>query len=70
MMIPAFLVTQCMPVALADKAAQALTLLGADQDLFNSAVCDALLDLINKYLDDNGGIAPPFNPACLCMTPS
>ena len=44
-------------------AAWALNLLGVDQDLFNSADGDALLDLIDKYLDDSGGIAPPFNPA-------
>ena len=63
MTIPALLVTQCMPVAMADKVARALNLLGADQDLFNLANGDALLDLINEYLDDTGGIAPPFNPA-------
>ena len=49
---------------MADKVARALNLLGADQDLFNSADGDALLDLIDdEYLDDSGGIAPPFNPA-------
>ena len=63
MMIPALLVTQCLQAAMADKIARALNLLSADQDLFNSADGDALLDLINEYLDNSGGKAPPFNPA-------
>ena len=63
MTIPALLVTQCMQAAMADKVAIALNLLGADQDLFNSADGDALLDLIDEYLDDSGSIAPLFNPA-------
>ena len=62
MTIPALIVTQCMPAAMADKIARALNLLGVDQDLFNSANSDALLDLSDEYLDDSGGIAPPFNP--------
>ena len=49
-----------MQAAMADKVARALNLLGADQDLFNSADGDALLDLINEYLDDSEGTAPPF----------
>ena len=43
---------------MADKVAKALNLLGADHDL-DSADTDALLDLINKYLEDLEGIAPP-----------
>ena len=44
---------------MADKVARALNLLGA---LFDSADGDALLDLIDEYLDNSEGIAPPFNP--------
>ena len=46
-----------MQVAIADKVAWAL---GADHDL-NSADGDAFLTLIEDYLDDPEGIAPPFN---------
>ena len=63
MTIPVLLVTQCMQAGMSDKAARALNILGADQDLFKLADGDALLDLIDEYLDDSGGIAPPFNPA-------
>ena len=49
MTTPALLVTQCMPVAMADKVVRALNLLGADQDLLNSDDSDALLDLIDEY---------------------
>ena len=53
-----------MQVAMADKVARALNLLGADQDLFNSADGDALLDFTDEYLDDPEGynIAQPYNP--------
>lgn len=45
----------CMQVAMADKVARALNLLGADRDLFNSADGDAFLDLIDEYLDNPEG---------------
>lgn len=44
-----------MQVAMADKVARALNLLGADRDLFNSADGDAFLDLIDEYLDNPEG---------------
>ena len=44
--------------AMADKVARALNLLGADRDL-DSADTDALLELIDEYLEDSEGIAPP-----------
>jgi len=47
---------------MADKVARALNLLGADGDLLNSTDGDAFLALIEDYLDDPEGIAPPFNP--------
>ena len=60
-----------MQVAMADKVARALNLLGADLDLFNSADGDALLDLIDKYLDDPEGIqySPTLqpNPIIACV---
>ena len=53
---------------MADKVARALNLLGADRDLFNSADGDALLDLIDEYLDDLEGMphpsSQPFNYDC------
>ena len=59
---------QCMQEAMADKVAQVLNLLSADQDLFNSADSDALLDLIDEYLDDLEGKPHPssqsFNYDC------
>ena len=50
---------------MADKVSQALNLLSADRDLFNSVDGNAFLDL-NKYLNDPGGGMPhpssqPFN---------
>ena len=63
MTIPALVVlTQCMHEAMADKVARALNLLGADRDLFNTADGDAFLDLIDEYLDESQGIAPPVSP--------
>ena len=53
---------QCMQAAMADKVAQALNLLGADRDLLGSADAEAFLDLINEYLEDPEGIAPPVSP--------
>ena len=47
---------------MADKVARALNLLGADCNLFNSEDGEAFLDLIDEYLDDPEGKAPPFNP--------
>ena len=44
---------------MADQVARALNLLGADRDLFESADADALLELIDEYLEDSEGIAPP-----------
>ena len=44
---------------MADKVARALNLLGADHDLLESADADALLELIDEYLEDSEGIAPP-----------
>ena len=44
---------------MADKVARALNLLGADRDLLDSADANALLDLIDEYLEDLEGIAPP-----------
>ena len=47
-----------------DKVARALNLLGADRNL-ESADANALLELIDEYLEDSKGIAPlvtqPFN---------
>ena len=57
---------QCMQAAMADKIARALNLLGSDRDLFNSADRDAFLDLIDEYLDEPEGIAPPFNYPVPC----
>ena len=51
-----------MHEAMADKVARALNLLGADRDLFNTADGDAFLDLIDEYLDESQGIAPPVSP--------
>ena len=48
---------QCM--AMAERVAQALSLLGADHDLLGSADTEALLELIDEYL---AGIAPPVSP--------
>ena len=44
---------------MADKVARALNLLGADRDLFNSADCNAFLELIDEYLDDPEGMPHP-----------
>ena len=44
---------------MADKVARALNHLGADCNLLDSADANALLDLIDEYLDDSEGIAPP-----------
>ena len=44
---------------MADKVARALNLLGADRDLLESADADALLELIDEYLKDSEGKAPP-----------
>ena len=55
--------TQYMQVAMADKVARALNLLGADRDLLDSEDANSLLDLIDEYLDDPQGIATPVNPA-------
>ena len=52
----------CMQQAMANKLARALNVLGADRELFNSADGDALLDLIDEYLDDSQGIATPVSP--------
>ena len=41
---------------------RALNLLGADRNLFNTADGDAFLDLIDEYLDESQGIAPPVSP--------
>ena len=48
---------------MAEKVARALNLLGADRDLLESADADALLELIDEYLDDPEGIAPPVSPS-------
>ena len=45
--------------AMVDKVARALNLLGADSNLLDSADADALLELIDEYLEDSEGIAPP-----------
>ena len=47
---------------MAEKVARALNLLSADRDL-ESADADALLELIDEYLDDPEGIAPPVSPS-------
>ena len=65
MMIPALSPpAQCMQAAMAERVvlALALYLLSADHDLFSSADAEALLDLINEYLEDPEGIAPPVSP--------
>ena len=51
-----------MLAAMAEKVARALNVLGADRDLLDSADADALLELIDEYLDDSEGTAPPVNP--------
>ena len=48
---------------MAEKVARALNLLGADRDLLESADADALLELMDEYLDDPEGIAPPVSPS-------
>jgi hypothetical protein len=48
-----------MQVAMADKVARALNLLGADRDLLDSADAGDLLELIDEYLEDSSGTAPP-----------
>lgn len=45
---------------MAVKVAQALNLLAGDRYLLESADTDALLELIDEYLQDPEGIAPPF----------
>ena len=60
MAIPAL--KQYMQEAMAGKVARALNLLGADRDLLDSQDADALLDLIDDYLNDPQGIATPVNP--------
>ena len=47
---------------MAERVARALNLLGADRDLLDSADADALLELIDEYLEDPEGIAPPVSP--------
>ena len=47
--------------AIADKVARALNL-AADRDLFNSADGGAFLNLVDKYVDDCQGTAPPISP--------
>ena len=44
---------------MADKVARALNLVGGDRDLLDSADINALLDLIDEYLEDSEGIDPP-----------
>ena len=44
---------------MADNVARALNLLGANHDFLESAVADALLELIDEYLEDSEGTAPP-----------
>ena len=51
-----------LQLAMADKVARALNHLGADGDLLGSADAETLLDLINEYLEDPKGIAPPVSP--------
>ena len=51
---------QCMAAAMADRVARALNLLGADRDL---GLADTkVLQLIDEYLADPEGIAPPVSP--------
>ena len=44
-----------------------LNFLGADCDLLESAGADALLELIDEYLEDPAGIAPPVSPTLITM---
>ena len=44
---------------MAEKVARALNHLGANRDLLESADAEALLELIDEYLEDSEGIAPP-----------
>ena len=53
---------------MAENVARALNLLGADRDLLESADADALLELIDEYLDDPEGIAPPVSPSLFNYT--
>ena len=46
---------------MADRVARALNFLGADGHLLESADADALLELLDDYLEDPEGIAPPIN---------
>ena len=47
---------------MAENVPRAFNLLGADIDLLKSADADALLELIDDYLEDPEGISPPVNP--------
>ena len=47
---------------MAEKA-RVLNLLGADHNLLESADADTLLELIDEYLYDPEGIAPPVSPS-------
>ena len=42
----------CITVAMADRVARALNVLGADRDLFDSPDSDLLLEIIDDYLDN------------------
>ena len=52
---------------MAERVARALNLLGADRDLLDSADADAILELIDEYLEDPAGIAPPVSPTLITM---
>ena len=52
---------------MAERVARALNLLGADRDLLDSADADALLELIDEYLEDPAGIAPPVSPTLITI---
>ena len=51
---------------MAERVARVLNLLGADRDL-DSADADAILRLIDEYLEDPAGIAPPVSPTLITI---
>ena len=66
MMIPTLSqsIQLCITVAMADRVACALNVLGADRDLFDSPDSDLLLELIDDYLDDPVDSEGKPTPAC------
>lgn len=53
-------------VAMADRVARALNLLGTDWDLCDSPDSDALLELLDDYLDDSVDSEGKPAPSLVC----